>query len=101
VQKVSNLSIACEWCQLIISSDLKVDGNNEIVETYASNLSIAIRKRTPLHKQNCIGVNARITCTILRYTLRDDLFFSHNFCILSPNDSRFIGKVLMTIIHLV
>jgi len=42
----------------------------------------------------------RNTCTILDHTLRVDLFFSHNFCVLSPNDSRFIGKVLMTITHL-
>jgi len=45
-------------------------------------------------------VNARNTCTILRHSLRADLFFGHNFCILTPNDSRIIDKVLMTITHL-
>jgi len=45
------------------------------------------------------SVNARNTCTILRHTLHVDLFFGHNFYVLSPNDSRFIDKVLMTIAH--
>jgi len=45
-------------------------------------------------------VIARNTSTILRHTLHTDLFFGHNFCVLAPNDSRFIEKVLMTIIHL-
>jgi len=26
-------------------------------------------------------------------------FFGYNFCILTPNDLRFVGKLLMTIIH--
>jgi len=37
------------------------------------------------------GVIAEKTRPILRQTLHIDLFFGHNFCVLTPNDSRFIG----------
>lgn len=47
-----------------------------------------------------VGVIARYTSPILRHTLHIDLFFGHDFCVLAPNDLRFLGKVLMTIIHL-
>jgi len=45
-------------------------------------------------------VNAINTCTIFRHPLRADLFFGHNFCVFGPNGSRFVGKVILTIIHL-
>jgi len=45
-------------------------------------------------------VIARNICPILRHTLHDDLFFGYNFRVFAPNDLRFIGMVLMTIIHL-
>jgi len=45
-------------------------------------------------------VNARNTCPIFRHTRHADLFFGHKFCVLCPNGSRFIGKVLMTITYL-
>jgi len=44
-------------------------------------------------------VIARKTCSILPHTLHADMFFGHKFCVLAPNDSKFIGWVLMTIIH--
>jgi len=47
-----------------------------------------------------VGVIARNICPILCHTLRADMFFGHNFWFLAPNDSRFIGKVLMTISYL-
>jgi len=46
------------------------------------------------------GVNVRNTYTIARHMVHSDLFLGYNFCLLCPNRSRFIGKVLMTIIHL-
>jgi len=56
------------------------------------------------NKDKCVGswswVIAINTCTIFYHTSLVDLFFSHNFCILIQNDSKSIGKVLMTIIHL-
>jgi len=42
--------------------------------------------------------DARNTCPILHHMLHAVLFFGHNLCVLAPNDSRFIRKVLMTII---
>jgi len=50
---------------------------------------------------NINWVIARDTsCPILHHTMCTDLFFGHNLCVFAPNDLRFIGKVLMTIIHL-
>jgi len=56
------------------------------------------QKSSKITMNGCL--NARNTCTILRYILHVDLFLGHNFCVLSQNDSRFIAKVLMTITHL-
>jgi len=46
------------------------------------------------------GMIARNTYTVLHHSLHIDLFFSRNFFILTQNDSKFLDKVLMTIIHL-
>jgi len=55
MQKVSYLSIIYKCCQLVIYDDLKVGGNNGIVEIYAANLHIASTKHGPLHEQISIA----------------------------------------------
>jgi len=51
-----------------------------------------VRSSNPTIKGNktTMWVIAKKTCPILRHTLHADLFFGHNFCILAPNDSRFV-----------
>jgi len=78
----------------IAYNTFKLPISNQISTLYFINRSSTIKIK---HQYR---VNARNTCTILWHTLRVDLFFGHNFCILSPNDSKFIRKVLMTITHL-
>jgi len=50
MRKIPYLSIVHKCCQLVISDDLKVGGNNGIVEIYAPNLNTATRKLGPLHE---------------------------------------------------
>jgi len=38
----------------------------------------------------CCWVITRKTCPILRHTLHAHLFFGHNFCVLAPNDSKYV-----------
>jgi len=49
--KVPYFNIVYKCCQLVILDDLKVGGNNGIVEIYFPNLNTASMKLGPLHEQ--------------------------------------------------
>jgi len=49
--KVSYSSIVRESCQFVICDDLKVGGNNGILEIFAPNLNTYNKEIGPLHEQ--------------------------------------------------